>query len=304
MGAGAVGCYYGGMLARAGNAVTLVGRAAHVEAMRRSGLLLETAAFREQVPVRPATGADAVAGISAVFCCVKSTDTDAAAAAMAPHLAQSAVVLSLQNGVDNADRLRAALPCTVVPTAVYVAAEMVAPGHVRHHGRGELILGPWPGDRELIAVLAAAGIPASVSDNVAGVLWAKLILNCAFNALSAITRLPYGRLIACAGMPETMRAAVDECLAVAAHEEVSVPGDSWEEVLRIARTMPGQFSSTAQDLARGKRSEIDHLNGHVVRRGLALGVPTPVNHVLHTLVRTLEDARPDTAPPGTSSFAS
>jgi 2-dehydropantoate 2-reductase len=289
MGAGAVGCYYGGILARAGHAVTLIGRPVHVEAMQRAGLLLETAQFREAVPVRAQTAAEAVAGCAVVLCCVKSTDSEAAAAAMAPHLARDAVVLSLQNGVDNAQRLRAALACTVVPVAVYVGTQMAGPGHVRHHGRGELVLGPWPGAGDFVAALAAAGIPATVSGNIDGVLWGKLVVNCAFNALSAVTRLPYGRLFACDGVPETMRAVVDECLAVAARAGVTVPGDSWEEVRHIARTMPGQFSSTAQDLARGRRSEIDHLNGHVVRRGRELGVPTPVNQALQALVRTIED---------------
>jgi 2-dehydropantoate 2-reductase len=123
---------------------------------------------------------------------------------------------------------------------------------------------------------------------VAGALWAKLILNCAYNALSAITQLPYGRLLQGEGVEDLMRLLVQECLAVARAEAVTVPGDMWEEVLRIARTMPTQFSSTAQDLARHKRSEIDHLNGYVVRRGAALGIPTPLNRTLHIIVKLLE----------------
>jgi 2-dehydropantoate 2-reductase len=127
-----------------------------------------------------------------------------------------------------------------------------------------------------------------VSANVAGALWAKLILNCAYNALSAITRQPYGRLVQGEGVEAVMRDVVAECLAVAHASGVELPGDVWPAVERIAQTMPGQLSSTAQDLARGRPSEIDHLNGLVLRKGQALGVATPVNRVLHTLVKLIE----------------
>lgn len=288
MGAGAVGCYYGGMLARAGHEVVLIGRAAHVEAVRRDGLFMDTQSFQEHVPVHASTDASGVAVAKLVLCCVKSTDTASAAADMAPHLAPEALVLSLQNGVDNAERLKALLAREVGPAVVYVATEMAGPGHVKHHGRGELVIGPSAASSELLRLFADAGVPVQVSDNVTGALWAKLILNCAYNALSAITQLPYGRLVAGEGVEDVMRDAVQECLDVAWAEGVSVPGDTWEAVQRIARTMPTQFSSTAQDLARGKRSEIDHLNGYVLRRGAALGVATPVNRVLHSLVKLLE----------------
>ena len=293
MGAGAVGCWYGGLLARAGHAVTLIGRPQHVEAMRRDGLLMESQALREHVAVSADTEASAVQGARLVLFCVKSGDTESAGEAMAAHLAPDAVVLDLQNGVDNAARLASVLPpqVAVVPTVVYVATEMAGPGHVRHHGRGELVVAPSAAGDELAAVLVTAGIPVRSSDNVAGELWAKLILNAAYNALSAVARLPYGRLVQCAGVPDVLRDVVAECLAVAQADGVSVAGDVDEAVQRIARSMPSQYSSTAQDLARGRRTEIDHLNGYVVRRGEALGVPTPANRALHTVVRLLE-ARP------------
>ncbi len=312
MGAGAVGCYYGGLLARAGHEVVLIGRAAHVDAIRHQGLRLDTASFQDRVMLQASTDAAAVQGAELVLFCVKSTDTTAAAAALAlhlapyqaphqaphlaphlaphfaPHFAKDALVLSLQNGVDNVPRLRALLPHTVAAAVVYVAAEMVGPGHVKHHGRGELVLEDGTETRAIAPLLQAAGISVSLSDNATGALWAKLVLNCAYNALSAITRLPYGRLVQGEGVQAVMHDLVDECLAVAAREGVVIPGDVWAAVQAIARTMPGQLSSTAQDLARGRRSEIAHINGHVVARGAALGVPTPVNRTMLTLVRLLE----------------
>ena len=131
-------------------------------------------------------------------------------------------------------------------------------------------------------------MPVQVSDNVAGALWAKLILNCAYNAMSAIAQVPYGPLVRQEGVEAVMRDVVRECLAVATASGVNVPGDAWQAVERIAQTMPNQYSSTAQDVARGKPSEIDHINGHVVRKGEALGIATPVNRVLHTLVKLIE----------------
>jgi len=297
MGAGAVGCYFGAMLARAGHAVTLVGRPAHVDAVRQHGLRLQTAAFDEHIPMAASTGAAGVAGAQIVLFCVKSTDTESAGAQMREHLPPGALVLSLQNGVDNAARLQAVLPQqSVVPAVVYVATEMAGPGHVRHHGRGELVIGPSAGSEAAAQLLAAAGVPTQVSDNAIGALWAKLVLNCAYNAVSAITRRPYGELYPVPGIQKTLHAVADECLAVARADGITVPGDVHAAVEGIFRTMPAQFSSTAQDLMRGKPTEIDHINGYVVRRGDALGVPVPLNRLLHGLVKLIEDGRTPSQP--------
>jgi 2-dehydropantoate 2-reductase len=176
----------------------------------------------------------------------------------------------------------------VIPAVVYTAVEMAGAGHVRHHGRGELVIGHARQSAAIVAAFGAAGVPVEISDNVAGTLWAKLIVNCAYNALSAITQLPYGRLVASAGVPAIMDDVVDECLAVARACKVQVPGDMHEATRRIAQTMPAQYSSTAQDLARKKKTEINHLNGFVVRKGETLGLKTPVNRTLLALVRALE----------------
>lgn len=293
MGAGAVGCYYGARLASAGHAVTLIGRASHMDAVQRDGLRFETAQHSVQLPMATATTPDAARDAELLLFCVKSTDTEATGAALRPHLPQAARVLSLQNGVDNAERLAAVLSRPVAPVAVYVAAEMAGPGHVRHNGRGELVIGRSADADALARLFGAAGVPVQISDNVRGELWAKLVLNCAYNALSAIVRLPYGPLMQGDGARALVDEVVAECLAVAAADGVTVPDTVTEAVRRIPLTMAAQFSSTAQDLARGRRSEIEHLNGHVVRRGAALGVPTPVNGTLRTIVRLIED-RPAT----------
>lgn len=305
MGAGAVGCYYGGMLARAGHEVTLIGRPQHVQAVQAQGLRLDTQQFDERVRLAASADPAAVAGAQLVLFCVKSTDTESAGEQIRAHLAPGALVLCLQNGVDNAQRLRRVITTNDVAAAVvYVATEMAGPGHVKHHGRGELVIEPTAASERMARALAAAGVPTEISPNVRGALWAKLILNCAYNALSAIAQVPYGELVQATGVKDVMRDVVDECLAVARAEGVQVPGDVDAAVRRIAETMPKQYSSTAQDVARGKPSEIDHLNGLVVRLGQAHGVPTPANRVLHTLVKLIEQRRGgDRAAPATSASA-
>ena len=289
MGAGAVGCYYGFKLARAGHDVVLIGRLQHVEAIERQGLRLETQILDERVRVSASTEASAVRGAQLVLLCVKSTDTESAATAIRPHLAPDALMLSLQNGVENADRLRELLPQQVIAAAVYVGTEMAGPGHVRHHGRGELIIERSKASGDVARALIAAGVPTEISDDVRGALWAKLITNCAYNALSAITQLPYGRLVKGEGVTVALRDLVAECVAVAKADGVTIPGDVDAAVREIAETVPGQYSSTAQDLSRGKRSEIDHLNGFIVRRGEALGIATPANRLLHAIVKLIEN---------------
>lgn len=290
MGAGAVGCFYGGMLARAGHEVVLIGRPHHVESIQKSGLLLETLAFTEHVAASAGSDPALVRDASLVLCCVKSNDTAAAAAAMVPFLSSDALVLSLQNGVDNARQLSTLLGREVLPAVVYVAAEMAGAGHIRHHGRGELLIGPSPHAEKLVALFATAGVPVQISGNVSSALWTKLTINCVINALSAITRLPYGPLAKIPGMEAVMRDVLAECQAVARADGIDLPDTLWASIEGIMRSMPTQRSSTAQDVERRKRSEIDHLNGYMVERGQALGVATPVNRTLQTLVRGLEQA--------------
>jgi len=211
LGAGAVGCFFGGMLARAGHRVTLIGRPVHVEAFRKSGLRFEGLKFDERVAVEASTGAGAVRGARLVLFCVKSTDTEQAAAQIAPCLDAGSIVVNLQNGVDNAERIRAHFSKVhvsrpVIPAVVYVATEMAGPGHLKHHGRGDLVIGAPDGEvsRNVLEatknLFEAAGVPVVISDNIAGELWAKLVVNCAYNAISAITQLPYGKMIAGAGV--------------------------------------------------------------------------------------------------------
>ncbi len=300
VGAGAVGGFFGAMLARAGHRVLLIGRVAHVHAIQRDGLRLDMGGKVEAVHAEASTELAAVRDADLVLFCVKSTDTEAVAQQMALHLDAHAVVLSLQNGVENAATLARQLRQTVVPAVVYVATAMPEPGCVKHFGRGDLVIGPMNAARSqggpltatlqgLVELFASAQVPVRVSPDVMAELWSKLMVNCAYNAISGLAQQPYGQFAAVAAVRELQQAVVREVVALAQAEGVALPlAASLEAMERIAVAMPAQHSSTAQDMARRKASEIDHLNGFVARRGRELGVPTPVNQALFALVKLVE----------------
>ncbi len=303
VGAGAVGSYYGAVLARAGHRVTLIGRALHVAAIGQHGLQLHKGGTVDAVRLGATTEIGAVRDADLVLFCVKSTDTASVGREIAPHVRPDALLMSLQNGVDNAPTLAQLVQATVVPTVVYVATAMPEPGVVKHFGRGELVIGPLNAAQASDAALqarlhavvdlfAAADVAVTISPDVMAELWRKLMVNCAYNAISGLAQLPYGVMAAVPDVVDLQRAVVREVVAVASADGVKLDLDaSLQAMERIAATMPAQFSSTAQDMARGKRSEIDHLNGTVVRRGEALGVPAPVNQALVALVKLVEAGR-------------
>ena len=294
VGAGAVGGYFGGMLARAGAPVVMIGRPAFVEAVGKNGLFLDTLQFQESVRVEAATELSAARGAEVVLFCVKTTDNAATARELAPLLAPGAIVVILQNGVDNVEQVRAAAGLEALAAVVYIGASVPEQGRVKHVGRGDLVFGPKNEKTERMAALfARAGVPCRISDNIDGELWTKLIANCALNAISAVGNVKYGKIAASDDGRKVVEALVDEVMAVARAAGIHLPGveDSRAALagaLKIATQMGEAFSSTAQDMQRGKRTEIDSLNGYIARRGAELGVPTPVNHALYTLVKLAE----------------
>ena len=191
----------------------------------------------------------------------------------------------------------------VVPAVVYVATAMPEPGLVAHHGRGDLVIGPIDARaardpalaarlQALVDLFATAQVPVRISADVMAELWSKLMVNCAYNAISGIAQAPYGHLAALDEVRALQETVVREVVALAEAEGVNLPlAPALEAMRKIAPAMPAQLSSTAQDMARGKPSEIDHLNGFVARRGAALGVATPANQALYALVRLIESER-------------
>jgi 2-dehydropantoate 2-reductase len=291
VGAGAVGCYFGGMLALAGVPVTLVGRASHIDAIRANGLFLQRKDFEEYVRVDASTEISSVRQCTIVLLCVKTIDTETAAAAIAPHLSADSLIVSFQNGVDNVERIRRATGIAALPAVVYVACAMTGPGRVTHNGRGDIVIGPRSVLTERISrMFDAARVPCRISENIDGELWTKLLMNCAYNAISAITHSRYRDLREDAEIQNVMTELIREVTAVGTAAGIVLPGveKSIEAATRLGDAMATATSSTEQDLTRGRPTEIDSLNGYVVRRGRDLGVPTPVNATVYALVKLLE----------------
>jgi 2-dehydropantoate 2-reductase len=296
VGPGAVGCYFGGMLARAGAPVTLVGRpgrpSPHLEAIARDGLRMRTVSFDERVRVGTSSDPANVAGADAVLLCVKTVDTETATERIAPHLAPRTIVADLQNGFDNPERMRR-LGVDPIPAAVYVAAAIEVPGEVHHRGRGDLLVGHRErrADVERLAAwFERAGVPCRITDAIERELWLKLAVNSMANAISALGSATYGRL---ATFAPTWEVALDvgrEAVAVARADGHDLDFDEVVERCRaVTHAVGAATSSTEQDLSRGRPTEIDALNGYVARRGAALGLPVPVNHALWALVKLREE---------------
>ena len=300
VGAGAVGSFYGAMLALAGHRVTLIGRPAHAQAIKRDGLKLDLAKSPriETVQIEASSEFSSLQTADLVLFCVKSTDSASVALQIDPYLAPHALIMSLQNGVENAALIAQQIPHAVIPCVVYVASEITAPGCVKHHGRGDLVIGTMQPSRlidpqktlqEIVELFGSAQVPVQISQNVMAELWSKLMINCAFNAISGLAQIQYGKLAALASVRSTQTALVKEVIAVAHADGIHLSeAVALQAVEQISVTMGSQKSSTAQDMARSKPSEIDHLNGFIVRRGQALGVATPVNQALFALVKLVE----------------
>jgi 2-dehydropantoate 2-reductase len=294
VGAGAVGGYFGGMLARAGAPVIFIGRPTFVDAVKQNGLFLDAVQFQERVKVEASTDLAAARGAEIILFCVKTTDNAETARALAKVLAKDSIIVSMQNGVDNAEQIEAASSLKALPAAVYVAASVPAPGTVKHVGRGDLVLGPQNKITERVAaVFMRAKVPCHISENLIGELWTKLVWNCALNALSALGKVTYGEILASADARQLLETTVYEVLAVAKASGVQPAGledpkAALAGAYKVAEQMAATRSSTAQDMMRGKKTEIDSLNGFIVRRGRESGIPVPVNHALFTLVKLAE----------------
>jgi 2-dehydropantoate 2-reductase len=294
VGAGAVGGYFGGMFARAGAPMVFIGRQHFADAVNSNGLILDKSDGQERIMATATVEMRAVRDCPLILFCVKANDTSATARQMAPFVRPDATVVCLQNGVDNAAQVRAVANVAAVPAAVYVAVSVPESGRVKHLARGDLTIGPLSERTTHLADLfIRAGIPCQVSENIEGELWLKLLRNCVLNAISALGHIRYGQIIQSEDAKKLMEQIVDEVLAVACAAGVVLPGVDDREsgmaaAMELATQMPDAFSSTAQDLNRGRLTEIDALNGYVSRRGTELGIPVPVNHALFTLVKLAE----------------
>jgi 2-dehydropantoate 2-reductase len=297
VGAGAMGSILGGSLAHAGHEVWLTDPwTDHVEAIRRHGLRLLGAS--EPVVARPhaTSNVGEVGSCDLVLVMVKAYHTAAAAESLAPLIGPTTLVLTLQNGLGNVETLACHVGRErVLPGVTYRGGEVIGPGEVRQTGIDKLTIIGEPegpaGDRihALAAALQAAGIRTMVSDNIQGEIWGKLLVNVAGNALGAILGLPLGYLLEVDGSKQMVELVLQESSAVARAIGVNLPyDDPLERVRANWSTLQDAKSSLHQDIERGRRTEIEALNGAVAREGERLGVPVPYNRAVTLLVTALE----------------
>ena len=292
-GAGGVGGYFGGRLAQAGADVHFIARGAHLRALREHGLRVRSVKGDFEIPV-PVTDDPAEVGwCDFVLFCVKTFDTDAAAARLGPLVGDGSAVMSLQNGVENVDKLaRAVGDDHVMGGAAFIFAQIAGPGVIAHTGGpatitvGELDGRASPRAKRLLACCEQAGIEAELSASIKTVLWAKLAFICAQAGMTAAVRLPIGEIRTAAASWAAFSRLVAEVCAVAEADGTPVPQAAQERALALAQAAePGSFSSLHDDLVAGRRMELEALHGFVVRRAAQHGLAVPTSEAVYAILQ-------------------
>ncbi|MHB8766882.1 MAG: ketopantoate reductase family protein [Deferrisomatales bacterium] len=301
VGAGAMGCLFGARLARAGHPVTLVDTDPRtVAALAGRGVRLWEGDTPVDVPVGAAAGGAAAGPAELVLVLVKAPHTRAAAASLPALFGPTAHVLTLQNGLGAADLIAEAVGGErVLVGTTAQGATLLGPGEIRHGGAGDTLLGPYRGAAPetagaIAAALTGAGLPARAVADPWPAVWRKLAVNCGINAVAALTGTRNGQLAEIPEAAALLADAVAEVAAVArvAGVDLGEPAALADAVLAVARATGTNRASMGQDVDRRARTEIEFINGAVVREGERTGVPTPVNQTLARLVKTLEATFP------------
>ncbi|HEC56797.1 MAG TPA: 2-dehydropantoate 2-reductase [Candidatus Syntrophoarchaeum butanivorans] len=288
MGAGAIGSLFGGLLALRGEDVLLVGRRSHVDAINSRGLKISgmtDAIVHVRASTHPEEG-------DLILFTVKSYDTEKAASSLIIN--DDTIVLSLQNGLGNEEKIAEVVGREhVIGGVTSYGALFLEPGHVSHTGIGETVIGELDGSitervSRLSDLLNKAGIMTSVTDSIKRKIWEKLVVNVGINAITAITGVKNGKLLEIPQLRELMRYASLEAVEVGRKQGIDLGYDLIDRVEEVARRTAENRSSMLQDISRGKKTEIDAINGMIVRLGEEVGVDTPVNRILTLLVRGIE----------------
>jgi 2-dehydropantoate 2-reductase len=299
LGAGALGCSIGGVLARGGSNVIFVDRhQAHVDAINAGGLKICFGDDEESLGIRAHTNCQGLSPVDLVIVLVKSAATRAAIESAGPLLDEDTRVMSIQNGLGHEEILAEAVGRErVLAAKTYVGGVLIAPGRVAASYQGkQTLIGELDGRltprlRTVVDEFNRAGLPATASTNIYGAMWDKLLINVATGAVSAITRLPYGRLYRVPEIEATALAAVAEGVAVARANRIQLVSENPKYFWNLASEgLPVDFkTSMLQSLEKGETTEIDFINGSVVRWGKRCGIATPVNETLAALVKGIEN---------------
>ena len=304
IGAGGIGAIYGAALAKAGNEVIFVARGAHLAAMQQTGLRIE--GDRGETLIRPAQATGDIASIAVggpvdyALLCVKLWDVESSGEQLRPIIGPQTAVVTLENGVDAAERLIPILgPGPVMGGTAWVTGSIVAPGVVRQTGTycqmtfGELDRQPRARGERLRAVCEAAGIEGILSPDIRVPIWQKFLLLMPLANINALTRVPLGLYRADPDLWALVEATARETEAVGRAEGVKLPPDAAERELATIRTMPAHhMASMGNDLVRGNRLELPWFAGKVVELGRRHGIPTPVNQFVYAALKLYVNGPP------------
>jgi 2-dehydropantoate 2-reductase len=292
-GAGGVGGYFGGRLALAGVEVHLIARGAHLQALREHGLRVRSVRGDFAVQL-PATDDPAEIGpCDYVLFCVKAFDTEPAAARLGPLLGTNTAVVSLQNGVDNEEKIARAIgPDHVMGGAAFIFAGITEPGVIVHTGGpSSITFGELHGQltdraQRLLRHCQEAGFVAELSQAIRTVLWAKLAFICAQAGMTAAVRLPIGQIRTVDAAWAMFQRLAAEVAAVAEADGNPVPSAAQQRALAMAQSVePASYSSLHDDLMAARRMELEALHGFVVRRAADLGVPVPMSEAIYGILK-------------------
>ncbi len=299
VGAGAMGSLFGGLLAASGEDLTLVDVwREHVEAINAEGLRIGSHEGSRTISVRATTDPSSVGSVDLIIIFVKSYDTLEATRDALPMVSEDTVFLSLQNGLGNIEKISEVVGSgRVIPGTTAQGCTLIGPGEIVHAGNGPTIIGELDGRLTMRAfeirdTLERAGFETEISETIRGAYWSKVLVNVGINPITALTRLRNGELLDDPEIKGVMRRAVEEAIEVAEALGIDLGyGDHVERVYDVARATAMNRSSMLQDVERGRRTEIDALNGAVVRLAKGLGVNVPMNEALTAAVRALERTR-------------
>ena len=295
-----MGSLFGGRLSEAGNEVILFDiNREHVEAVNSNGLKIETLATGESTLCRPKATTDKkeTEGSDIFIIFVKSTATAGVAAEFSPLAGSGTVVVTMQNGYGNEAILKEHFsPSSTAAGVTSQGATFAGPGHIRHAGEGptHLCMSDKNNDKlgPFIAELRKAGFEADIENNIESLVWSKLVINVGINALTALTGLKNGMLLDYDGTRELMKKLSEEALSVCSALGIKLTyDDPYKTVCMVAEKTGLNRSSMLQDFDRGSATEIDFINGAIVREADRLGIDVPVNRTLAALVRTIDQSR-------------
>ena len=292
VGAGAMGCLFGARLKKAGFQVDLYEKIAQrAKAIHERGIKVQGVSGDYAVRV-PAWSQKPPGVPDAVLLFVKSNNTEEAGKAVAPWVKETTLVLTLQNGLGNMEVLERIFgKARVLGGVTSEGATVLDHGIIRHAGTGETSIGPSSGGAEkIVSAFHGAGFTSHVAEDIHSLIWGKLIVNVGINALTALTGLKNGRLPRVKALCSTMEMVVEEAVAVAKAKRVHLPyPDPLSRVIDVCRATSENVASMLQDVLNERVTEIDFINGAIVREGKALGIPTPANFVLTSLVEAVQE---------------